>query len=273
MKIVSWNVNGLRAVNKRGDLQKLIEQETPSIVCLQEIKCNDEVAAEVLAQFKDTYPYIYYSTSTVKKGYSGTAILSTVKPSLVNHGLPEDLHENHEGRVITCHFEKPYMFTLVNVYTPNSGAGTLARLSYRTQEWDTAFNTYIQSLKSSSPRCSIIVCGDLNVAHHDIDIHNPKTNKRSAGFTDEERHAFGTLLQTSDLVDVFRFLHPTTVKYSWWSNLSNARERNKGWRIDYFLATKPVLAKMEKEKYFACDILTEFKGSDHAPIVLDDGLH
>ena len=265
MKIIAWNVNGLRATLKKPFFTELLNNETPDILALQEIKCNDTIAEEQLSAFKTTHPYVYYNTSKSKAGYSGTAVLSKIPFKHIAYDLPS--HANDEGRVITCTFKvKSTLIALVNVYTPNSGAGTLKRLEYRTNEWDIAFREYVLELERSH---KVIVCGDLNVAHHDIDIHNPKTNKRSAGFTDEERGSFNTLLETTTLIDTFRHLQPTAIKYSWWSPMAKSRERNKGWRIDYFLMTQTLAHKLAKHASLTSDILVDTYGSDHAPIVLE----
>jgi exodeoxyribonuclease-3 len=261
MKIVSWNVNGLRAVMRKPQIHHLVSEDAPDILCLQEIKCDDKVAQSVFSLLQDTYPFVYYNTSKTKKGYSGTAILSRTEATKVSYDLPN--HDNDEGRVTTCWFKgsidtKVRQFVLVNVYTPNSGS---TRLQYRTQEWDVAFRQYICTLQQDNK--NVIVCGDLNVAHNEIDIHSPKTNKKSAGYTDEERKCFEALLAETGMIDTFRHQRPSETKYSWWSTITRSRESNKGWRIDYFLVSKNM-----KKKYQDSDILVDVYGSDHAPVVL-----
>jgi exodeoxyribonuclease-3 len=258
MKVVSFNVNGIRAVNRKGKLEELIQMENPDMICLQEIKCHDAICeTELMQKYADVYPYIYFNTSKTRKGYSGTAILSKAKPKSVVYDLVE--HDNDEGRTITLVFKT---CVIVTVYTPNSGA-ELLRLNYRVNEWDTMFKRYIEGLtKTFASTRPVIVCGDLNCAHKDIDIYNPKI--RHAGSMPEERLNFEDLVNDAGLVDSFRLLHPTTVRYSYWSNLGRARVKNHGWRIDYFLVSK------EYKHLITCsDILTDAHGSDHAPIVLD----
>lgn len=275
MKIISWNVNGLRSIHSKGKLIELLDNHNPDILCLQEIRCDPNVARKILQddiEFKSRYPYIHFNTSKTRKGYSGTAILSKVKPISIindidNKFLDDDDEGNKEGRVITAVFPK---FILVNVYTPNSGPGTLKRLSYRIDTWDEQFMKYLDFLKHEHTTLALIVCGDLNVAHKDIDIHNPKTNKKSAGFTPEERESFDSILWKTDLQDAFRTLHPKTIKYSWWSALGNARKNNKGWRIDYFLVSPKLLSSESiVNDAIKCDIIDDMMGSDHAPIVLE----
>lgn len=267
IKVVSWNVNGVRAVNRKGTLDQLILDQSPDILCLQEIKCNDETAsAELVVKFKEQYPYVFYNTSKTKKGYSGVAVLAKMQPKNVTY----DLHnhaENDEGRVITFHLDS---FVLVNVYTPNSGQD-LKRLEYRTTKWDRCFEAYIKEL--SAKKQTVVVVGDLNVAHQPIDIYNPK-HTNYAGYTPQERASFDVILTRCKLVDTFRTLHPTTVKYSYWSNLGRSkdpnnpnmyltpRQANKGWRIDYVL-----VSAQASNKVHHADILTEHTGSDHAPVV------
>ncbi len=254
MKIVSWNVNGLRAVNGRNDLERLIKQEDADVVCLQEIKCSDAIATSQLELFKDNYPHSYFMTSQTKKGYSGTAILCKVKPNKMIGNMPS-LAANDEGRIVTIFYDN---LTIVNVYTPNSGSA-LARLEYRVNTWDKEFYMYMKHLLSSSK--NVVITGDLNVAHRDIDIHNPSL--RAAGNIASEKHNFDFMLTTLNLRDAFRIMHPDAKqKYSYWSNFHDARTQNKGWRIDYYLVSRDVKIK-------SCDILMDFKGSDHAPITLD----
>lgn len=260
MKIIAWNVNGIRAMLKKKDLIDLINDENPDIFCMSEIKTSnkhDDIEDEIHKKLKCKY-HIYWNSSKIKGGYSGTAILTKKEPSKVIYGLcTEDKDKDEEGRVITCEYSK---FYIVHVYTPNSGE-LLKRLEYRTKTWDSAFIKYINKLQENK---KVIVCGDLNVAHKEIDLKNPKSNLRSAGFTIEERESFDILLQKTELVDSFRYLYPETIKYSYWSYRQKARERNSGWRIDYFLLPKLFLKKINK-----IDILTDIYGSDHAPIILE----
>jgi len=260
MKIIAWNVNGIRAMLKKNNLIDLINNEDPDIVCLGEIKIScpyNDVETTIHEKSKNKY-FIYISPCKVKAGYSGTAVLTKKEPIKVIHGLNiNDKDYDNEGRVITCEFSK---FYLVHVYTPNSGE-LLKRLEYRTKTWDTVFTDYIVQLQKKK---KVILCGDLNVAHHEIDLKNSKTNLRSAGFTIEERQSFNNLLEKTKLVDSFREKYPEVIKYSYWSFRQKARERNSGWRIDYFLIPKIFLKKINK-----IDILTEIYGSDHAPIILE----
>jgi exodeoxyribonuclease-3 len=251
MKIIAWNVNGIRAILKKNNLTDLINSEDPDIFCLSETKINDNL--DIFNGY-----YSYWNFSQVKNGYSGTAIFTKKKPKNIIYGLNIDDEEfDQEGRVITCEFSKYY---LVHVYTPNSGA-ILKRLDYRTKIWDIAFTKYINMLQIKK---NVILCGDLNVAHFEIDLKNPKTNLRTAGFTIEERQSFDLLLNKTEMIDSFRFLYPDTIKYSYWSYRCNARKNNTGWRIDYFLVSKNLIKKIIKS-----DILDNIFGSDHAPILLE----
>lgn len=246
MKLVSWNVNGIRACINKGFID-IVDALDADVFCLQETKAQPEQ----IEISKELYPY-QYAYSAVRKGYSGTMILSRKEPLSVSYGLQIEEHDQ-EGRVITAEFES---FYLVTVYTPNSGDG-LKRLDYR-MEWDKAFSSYIQSLDKP-----VLICGDLNVANEEIDIKNPKTNRRNAGFTDEERDSFKANLLPY-LKDTFRTLYPDKVQYSWWSYRFNARKNNAGWRIDYWLVSPELMEKVEDSK-----ILTDIYGSDHCPIELD----
>lgn len=257
MKIIAWNINGIRAQIKKNDLFQLIDTQKPDIICFGETKvsCPFIDVQDTLKTKIKKYPYRYWSPCTIKSGYSGTAIFSNIKPISIFFGINKPGYED-EGRVITLEFDN---FFLIHVYTPNSGQ-ELARLNYRVQQWDKYFRRYTRKLQKTKP---IIICGDLNVAHQNIDIHNPKTNKRSAGFTIEERNSFQKLLDKNKLIDTFRFLNPSTIKYSYWTYYRKARENNKGWRIDYFLVSKSIINLVSKS-----DILTNIMGSDHAPIIL-----
>ncbi len=255
MKIIAWNINGLRAIMKGSNLTNLVEEEKPTILCLSETKLNCSVNTD---DFLNNYKYRYFSTCSSKGGYSGTAILSKKEPMSVIYGLEyNNTNIDEEGRMITLEFKK---FYLVHVYTPNSGLA-LARLDYRINTWDVAFKKYLAKLQKLKP---IIVCGDLNVAHQEIDIHDPKGNKKSAGFTIEERTSFTSLLENLNLVDTYRHMHPKWQEYSYWSYRMNSRNKNKGWRIDYFLVSHKLLSKIKKAR-----ILTDSIGSDHAPVKLN----
>lgn len=246
MKFVSWNVNGLRACATKGfeDSFKALDAD---FFCLQETKMQ---AGQLDLQFTGYQSYWNYAE---KKGYSGTAIYSRHQPLNVTYGLGIEEHD-HEGRVITLEFD---LFFLVTVYTPNSQDG-LRRLDYR-MTWEEAFYQYLHKLDEQKP---VIVCGDLNVAHQEIDLKNPKTNRQNAGFTDQEREKMTFLLQNG-FTDSFRLLHPDEVKYSWWSYRFKAREKNAGWRIDYFLVSDRL-----RDKVTAAEIHNEIMGSDHCPVSL-----
>ncbi len=248
MRLISWNVNGLRACLGKGFLDYFKESKA-DIFCIQETKMQKE-QAEV-----DTPGYFQYWNSAEKKGYSGTAIFAKEEPLDVTYGLGLPEHDT-EGRVITCRFPE---FFLVNVYTPNSQRG-LTRLPYR-MEWEDAFRDYLLRLKEQQP---VVVCGDMNVAHKEIDLKNPRTNVKNAGFTPEERQKMTELLE-SGFVDSFRFLHPDVVgAYSWWSYMFNARQNNAGWRIDYFLTSEEL-----KDRIETAEIHSQVLGSDHCPVLLE----
>lgn len=248
MKLISWNVNGLRAVLAKG-FDDFFKESKSDIFCIQETKLQPE-------QVEISYPgYKQYFNSAQKKGYSGTAIFTKIKPKSVNYGIGIEEHDK-EGRVITLEFEK---FYLVNCYTPNSKR-ELERLKYR-MRWEDDFRDYLLALDKVKP---VIICGDLNVAHQEIDLKNPKTNHQNAGFTDEERQKMTKLLK-SGFTDSFRFLYPDKIEaYSWWSYLFHAREKNVGWRIDYFIVSKRL-----EEKIKEASIYNEVLGSDHCPIGLE----
>lgn len=246
MKLISWNVNGIRAVLNKGFVD-ILNTLDADIFCIQETKAQlDQIEVDC-----DLYPYQYVN-SAYRKGYSGTMVFSKVEPLRVNYGIGIEEHDT-EGRVITLEFDN---YFVVTVYTPNSGDG-LKRLDYR-MEWDQAFSHYIQSLDKP-----VLLCGDLNVANEEIDIKNPKTNRRNAGFTDEERNSFKANILTL-LKDSYRTLYPEKVEYSWWSYRFKAREKNAGWRIDYWLVSDDLMGKVEDSK-----ILTDIYGSDHCPVELD----
>jgi len=255
MKIIAWNINGIRSSMKGKELYDLIENEKPDIICFGETKISCPFI-DVQNELKDKikgYKYRYWSPCKTKGGYSGTAIFCKKQPDSIIYGL-DDIDE--EGRVIILEFEK---FFLLHVYTPNSGE-ELKRLDYRTKTWDKVFRKKIIELQEHKP---VIVCGDLNVAHKEIDLKNPKTNLKTAGYTIEERESFDKLLKDAELVDTYRFLNPEKVEYSYWSYRFNSRKKNTGWRIDYFLVSDKIIKNIKKSL-----ILTEIMGSDHAPIKL-----
>lgn len=247
MRLISWNVNGLRAILQKNFMEYFNEVDA-DIFCLQEIKLQE---GQVELDLEGYYQYWNYAE---KKGYSGTAVFTKVQPLNVHYGIGIKNHDN-EGRAITCEFDD---FYLVNVYTPNSQP-ELARLGYR-MEWEDDFRDYLKKLEESKP---IILCGDLNVAHNEIDLKNPKTNRKSAGFSDEERAKMTKLLD-SGFVDTFRHFYPDREgAYTWWSYLRKARERNAGWRIDYFIVSESLLDRLE-----SADIHCDVMGSDHCPVEL-----
>lgn len=245
IKLISWNVNGLRACCDKG-FRDIFTQLDADFFCLQETKMQE---GQLDLSFEGYTSYWNYAE---KKGYSGTAIFTKHQPLQVTYGLGIDEHD-HEGRVITLEMEK---FFLVTVYTPNSQDG-LKRMDYR-MTWDDDFRAYLQKLDQSKP---VLICGDLNVAHKEIDLKNPKTNRMNAGFTDQEREKFQLLLDAG-FIDTFRYFYPEQTNiYSWWSYRFKAREKNAGWRIDYFLASASLADKLKEAK-----IHTEIFGSDHCPV-------
>lgn len=248
MKLISWNVNGLRACVQKGFLDFFKEVDA-DIFCIQESKLQE---GQISLELEGYHQYWNYA---VKKGYSGTAIFTRVEPLSVSYGIGIAEHDQ-EGRVITLEFESFYMVT---VYTPNSQS-ELARLDYR-MRWEEAFLSYLKGLEKKKP---LIFCGDLNVAHKEIDLKNPKTNRKNAGFTDEERNKFSVLLENG-FVDTYRYFYPDQEGvYSWWSYRFQARKKNAGWRIDYFCVSECL-----KEKLRDAKIHTEVLGSDHCPVELD----
>lgn len=247
MKLISWNVNGLRAIMNKGFME-YIEQEDPDIICLQEIKLAKGQLEVDLPQYHEFYNY------AEKRGYSGTAIFTKEEPLSQSYGIGIEEHDK-EGRVITLEYED---FYLVTCYTPNSKRGLL-RLDYR-QVWEDDFRNYLLKLNKTKP---VILCGDLNVAHKEIDLANPKSNRRNAGFTDEERQKFTELLDAG-FIDTFRYFYPDISEmYSWWSYITKARERNVGWRIDYFVVSEDF-----EDRLLDASIHMEQEGSDHCPVVL-----
>lgn len=248
MKLISWNVNGIRACVQKGFLD-FFEEVDADIFCIQESKLQE---GQIELDLEGYHQYWNYAK---KKGYSGTAIFTKQEPIEVTYGLGIEEHDQ-EGRVITLEFEQFYMVT---VYTPNS-QNELARLPYR-MEWEEAFKEYLKKLDEKKP---VIVCGDLNVAHKEIDLKNPKTNQKNAGFTIEERTKFSELLENG-FTDTFRYFYPDMVEiYSWWSYRFKAREKNAGWRIDYFLTSSSL-----DERLVGAKIHTEVLGSDHCPVELE----
>ena len=247
MKLISWNVNGLRACVGK-DFEQQFKDFNADFFCLQETKMQ---AGQLDLSFPGYESYWNYAD---KKGYSGTAIFTKHKPLSVTYGIDIDEHD-HEGRVITLEMDD---FYLVTVYTPNS-QDELRRLEYR-MKWEEDFQSYLHKLDESKP---VIVCGDMNVAHQEIDLKNPKTNRRNAGFTDEEREKMTELLNNG-FIDTFRTLYPEQVTYSWWSYRFRAREKNTGWRIDYFLISERL-----RDRLIDAKIHTEIMGSDHCPIEID----
>ncbi|XP_072126074.1 DNA repair nuclease APEX1 [Mobula birostris] len=252
LRICSWNVDGLRAWVKKNSLEWVCS-ENPDVLCLQETKCSEKQVPEEVKGLAD-YPHQYWASCRTKDGYSGVAMLCKTKPLNVTFGIGVEEHDE-EGRVITAEFNKCF---LVTVYVPNSGRG-LVRLDYR-KTWDKDFLAYLKGLEGKKP---LIVCGDLNVAHQEIDLKNPKTNKKSAGFTQEERDGFSTLL-SEGFVDTFRHLNPDVpYAYTFWTFMGNCRAKNVGWRLDYFLLSQALLPQLCDSK-----IRSKALGSDHCPITL-----
>ena len=247
MKLISWNTNGIRACLNKGFMDFFKEIDADIFAVQETIMQEGQVEIK-------TDDYYQYYDSAVKKGYSGTLVFTKEKPLSVRKGLGIEEHDQ-EGRVVTLEFEK---FYFVNVYVPNSKE-KLLRLDYR-MKWEDDFRNYLNKLKQEK---SVVVCGDLNVAHMEIDLKNPDTNHFSAGFSDEERNKFSELLNTG-FIDTFRYLYEDKVKYSWWSFRTQARERNVGWRIDYFLVSSDL-----KDKIKEADILDQVYGSDHCPVLLE----
>jgi len=261
MKLVSWNVNGIRAVHRKGYLEDFMKQVNPDIACFQETKAEQHQSEVDLPQYEE------YWNSAKKKGYAGTAIFTKVKPLGVALDFPEKLAKKFElkdgygdltaeGRVIAAEYKD---FYVVNVYTPNAKPD-LSRLAMRHKHWDPAFLAYCKELEKKKP---VIFCGDLNVAHTPEDLANPKENEGEHGFTQEEREGIDKILDAG-FVDTFRMFHQGTGHYTWWSHFSNARARNIGWRIDYFFVSKSLAVKIKK-----ATILPDIYGSDHCPVVVE----
>ena len=276
MRIISFNVNGIKSMSskvKSGEktgntsnncLKSLIEDKKPDILCLQEIKTQNPKDLEFLRAY---FKYIYVNCSTIKKGYSGTAILTNTEPEWVSNDFTHFPEEEigaykifdfiKEGRLITIKYPT---FVLINSYTPNSQP-ELARLEERI-EWEELIRNYLVALEIETG-LPVILCGDLNCAHQEIDLHNPKGKNKTAGFSTEERAEFSKMLELG-FVDTFRYLHPKGIKYSYWSNFANSRARDVGWRIDYFL-----ISESAKDKIVEADCIREYCGSDHGPVLCD----
>ena len=257
MKIYSWNVNGLRAELRKGALQDFIAHEKPDILCLQETKAKQGQAEVDLPEYEEIW------NSAERPGYAGTAIFTKFKPLSVKYSLPTELvvadefgDPLTEGRVLTAEFDN---FYLVDVYTPNS-KNQLERLSLRHKQWDPEFLKYLKSLEIDKP---VVVCGDFNAAHEEIDIARPATNHHSAGFTDEERQGITNMINAG-LIDTFRMFHPEEVRYTWWSHWGQARANNVGWRIDYFFISKSL-----KKNLKSAEIYENYMGSDHCPVSIE----
>lgn len=257
MKIYSWNVNGLRSVINKGALTTFINEHHPDILCMQETKAKQGQAEIDLPEYEELW------NSAERPGYSGTAVFTKVKPLSVKNVLPTELNMTDEfgnplteGRVLTVEFED---FYLVNSYTPNS-KNALERLGLREKKWDPEFLKYLKELEKTKP---VVTCGDFNAAHEEIDIARPKTNHHSAGFTDEERQGITNLLNAG-FIDTFRYLHPDSVRYTWWSHWGHARENNVGWRIDYFFISDAL-----KKNLKMAEIHENVMGSDHCPISVE----
>ncbi|KAF5474200.1 hypothetical protein F2P56_006117 [Juglans regia] len=257
MKLMSWNVNGLRALLKLEGFSalQLSQRENFDVLCLQETKLQEKDVENIKQCLIDGYENSFWSCSVSKLGYSGTAIISRVKPLSVRYGLGISDHDS-EGRLVMAEFDS---FYLLSGYVPNSGDG-LRRLSYRVTQWDPSLSNYIKELEKSKP---VILTGDLNCAHEEIDIYNPAGNKRSAGFTDEERQSFGTNFLSRGFVDTFRRQHPGVVGYTYWGYRHGGRKTNRGWRLDYFLVSESIA-----DKVYDSYILSDVGGSDHCPVGL-----
>ena len=261
MRIISWNVNGIRAVHKKGLLLPFINKYQPDILCLQETKAEKDQCEIDLSQF------VEYWNSAERKGYSGTAIFTKTKPKGVTAGFPENLKKkydlsddygdpNKEGRVITAEYEKYYV---VSVYTPNA-KDDLSRIPLRHKKWDPAFLEYVKGLDKKKP---VIFCGDLNVAHTPLDLARPKENEGRKGFTKEEREGIDKII-SAGFVDTFRIFTKGNGYYTWWSHFANARLRNVGWRIDYIFVSSRLASKIKK-----AEILPKVLGSDHCPVLIE----
>jgi len=253
MKCISWNVNGIRSIFKKDEFTKILNSSDFDIVALQEVRATYEEIKSDIAKYLKNY-YIFWNDSKAKKGYSGTAILSKIKPLSISYemGFRE---ADQEGRVIVLEYDN---FYFMNIYTPNSGE-ELKRIDFRLI-FDECLSKFIRTLNQKKP---IILCGDLNVAHNEIDLKNPKNNINNAGFTLKERHSFSNILG-SEFVDIFRAKYPLLVKYTWWSYRFNSREKGVGWRIDYFLTSCSIFSKIKHTEI--CDYIF---GSDHCPVIME----
>lgn len=262
MKLASWNVNGIRAIHRKGELVKFVEKMKPDILCLQETKAEEHQSEVDLPEYEE-----YWNSSKGKKGYAGTAIFSKTKPLRLILGFPEYILKkykledeygdpNEEGRVITAEYKD---FFVVNVYTPNSKPD-LSRLKLRHKLWDPAFLAFLKQLEKKKP---VVFCGDLNVAHTPDDLANPKANEGEHGFTKEEREGIDAIIKAG-FGDTFRIFTKGNGHYSWWTHFANARERNVGWRIDYFFVSKHLVPKVKAAK-----IHSEYMGSDHCPVTVE----
>ncbi len=275
IKLISFNVNGIRSIlskTKEGvkhtsfipnnTLYSITSSEQPDILCIQEVRCNEKFDINSVLKYEEQgYTLVGQNCAKNKAGYSGVMVLSKLKPLSVVYDFPHlssDDSSNTEGRLITVEYSS---FILINAYVPNSKPD-LSRLVYRTKEWEFHMRKHIENMKKKYNK-PIVACADWNVAPRDIDVHNPKSAKNKHGFTEEEKAAFQLLLKDCHLIDTFRHLHPNTIKYSWWSNFAKSRERNLGWRIDSFLVSSTLEKKIKE-----ADILTEYMGSDHAPVSL-----
>jgi len=264
MKIYSWNVNGIRAVQKKGLLEPFIAKHAPDVLCIQETKAQPDQVEDIFAELLPEYTQYWHSAE--KKGYSGTAIFTKIEPISVLYGIPEDLKEKYElddtygdttkeGRVLTLEFDNYYIST---VYTPNSKED-LSRIPMR-QHWDPTYLEYMKRLEGEKP---VIFCGDFNVAHTELDLARPKPNRGKKGFTDEERSGIDAMLKTG-FVDTLRLFHKDDGHYTWWSHWGGARERNVGWRIDYVMVSETLVTLVKNAK-----IHPEVLGSDHCPVSID----
>lgn len=254
LKIYSWNVNGIRATLRKGALKELITKEQPDILCLQETKAKQGQAEIDFPEYEELW------NSAERPGYAGTAMFTRTKPISVKYDMPCETTMTDEygdplseGRVLTAEFPE---FYLINVYTPNSKS-KLERLNLRAKKWDATFLRYLKELEKVKP---VIVCGDFNAAHEEIDLARPASNHRSAGFTDEERRGITNIIGAG-LVDTFRTLHPNEIRYTWWSHWGQARKNNVGWRIDYFFVSQELMSHIK-----AAEIHDEIFGSDHCPV-------
>ena len=259
VRIIAWNVNSIRALIKKININDFLNNYKPDIFCMSETKlsCPDEEHISNLKDKINGFKYRYYSTCLIKQGYSGTAIYTNKKPINIIYGMNIKKHDL-EGRIITLEFKN---YFLLHVYTPNSGQA-LERLDYRTKEWDIDFKNFCNKLQKKK---NLVICGDLNVVNLDIDIHNTKNKQKTAGFTPQERSNFKKILEENKLIDTFRYFYPDIIeKYTYWSYMKQARSKNKGWRIDYFLTNETFLKFIIKS-----EIIQKQIGSDHAPILLE----